>query len=123
MNIRDAHNGRLRLRVYLPEPFAMLNTDTDGLHGGFLTVDETGQRLFALTTSGLTVLKLSAVPLGIGTLSPASGFSAGGVTVTLTGSGFQSATTATLGGKSLTVAFKDANPLTFATPCLSPVPQ
>ncbi len=31
---------KLRLRIYLPEPFAMLNTDVDGLHGGFLTTDE-----------------------------------------------------------------------------------
>lgn len=40
IDIRDAHNGQLRLRVYLPEPFAMLNTDVDGPHGGFLATDE-----------------------------------------------------------------------------------
>ena len=61
IDIRDAHNGQLRLRVYLPEPFAMLNADVDGLHGGFLTTDENGQRLFALTTSGLTILQLADV--------------------------------------------------------------
>jgi len=73
IDIRDAHSGRLRLRVYLPEPFAMLSTDVDGLHGAFSTVDENGQRLFALTTSGLSVLQLSSVPLGIGTVIPARG--------------------------------------------------
>jgi IPT/TIG domain len=119
VDIRDAHSGRLRLRIYLPEPFAMLNTDVDGLHGAFLTVDENGQRLFALTTSGLTVVKLAAVPLGIGSLSPANGPSAGGTSVTLTGSGFQSGTTAMLGGKSLTVVFKDMNTVTFTTPALA----
>jgi len=119
VDIRDAHSGRLRLRVYLPEPFAMLNTDVDGLHGAFLTVDEKGQRLFALTTSGLTVLKLAGVPLGIGTLTPARGPSGGGTAVTLSGSGFQSGLTATLGGKSLTVSFKDINTLTFTTPALN----
>jgi len=41
----------------------MLSTDTDGLHGTFLTLDENGQRIFALTTSGVTVLQLSNVPL------------------------------------------------------------
>jgi DNA-binding beta-propeller fold protein YncE len=64
IDIRDAHSGQLRLRVYLPEAFAMLNTDVDGLHGGFLTTDENGQRLFALTTSGLSIVQLADVPPG-----------------------------------------------------------
>jgi IPT/TIG domain len=119
VDIRDAHSGRLRLRVYLPEPFAMLSTDIDGLHGAFLTVDENGQRLFALTTSGLSVLQLSSVPLGIGTVAPASGPAPGGTSITLRGSGFQLGTKATLGGKTLTAAFKDQNTLTFTTPVLT----
>jgi hypothetical protein len=119
VDIRDAHSGRLRLRVYLPEPFAMLSTDTDGLHGTFLTLDENGQRLFTLTTSGVSVLQLSSVPLGIGTVAPAVGPSAGGTSFTIRGSGFQSGTKATLGGKALTVTFKDKNTLTSATPALS----
>jgi len=119
VDIRDAHSGRLLLRVYLPEPFAMLSTDTDGLHGTFLTLDENGQRLFALTTSGVTILQLSSVPLGIGTVAPVAGPSAGGTSVTIRGSGFQSGTKATLGGKALTVTFKDKNTLTSTTPALS----
>src|SRR6202795_1902335 len=119
VDIRDAHSGCLRLRVYLPEPFAMLSTDTDGLHGTFLTIDENGGRIFALTTSGVTVLRLSSVPLGIGTVTPASGPSAGGTSLTIRGSGFQSGTKATLGGKALTVVFKDKNTLTVTTPALS----
>jgi hypothetical protein len=119
IDIRDAHSGRLRLRVYLPEPFAMLSTDTDGLHGTLLAVDENGQRLFALTSSGLTVVQLSSVPLGIGTLTPASGPSAGGTSLTIRGSGFQSGTKATLGGKAVTVAFRDKNTLTLTTPAMS----
>jgi hypothetical protein len=99
IDIRDAHNGQLRLRVYLPEPFAMLNTDVDGLNGGFLANDENGQRLFALTTSGLTIIQLASVPLGIGTISPAAGSAARGVIVTLRGSGLVNGTKVTLGGK------------------------
>jgi IPT/TIG domain len=119
VDIRDAHSGRLRLRVYLPEPFAMLSTDVDGLHGTFLSVDENGQRLFALTTSGLSVLQLSSVPLGIGTVTPVAGPSAGGTSLTIRGSGIQSGTTATLGGKTLAAVFKDKNTLTFTTPALT----
>lgn len=123
IDIRDAHNGRLRLRVVLPEPFAMLSTDLDGLHGNFLTSDEFGQRLFAVTTSGLTIVQLANVPLGIGSLAPASGAAVGGASVTIRGSGFQSATKATLGGKQVSVSFKDMNTLTIVAPALSPGPQ
>ncbi len=123
IDIRDAHNGQLRLRVYLPEPFAMLSADVDGLHGGFLTTDENGQRLFAVTTSGLTIVQLANVPLGIGTLTPSSGSAVGGSIVSVRGSGFQSGIKATLGGKSATVTVTDMNTLVLTTPAMSAGPQ
>jgi len=123
VDIRDAHSGQLRLRIYLPEPFAMLSTDVDGLHGSFLTIDENGEHLFALTTSGLTVIQLANVPLGIGSLSPVSGAAVGGISITIRGSGFQSSTKATLGGKPANVTFKDANTLLMTAPALSAGPQ
>jgi hypothetical protein len=123
IDIRDAHSGQLRLRVYLPEPFAMLNTDVDGLHGGFLATDENGRRLFALTTSGLTVVQLENVPLGIGSVTPNSGPAAGGSLVSVRGSGFQSGITATLGGKTAAVTWKDMNTLSFTAPAMSAGPQ
>jgi hypothetical protein len=123
IDIRDAHNGQLRMRLYLAEPFAMLSTDLNALHGSFLTADENGQRLFAVTTSGLTIIRLADVPLGIGTLSPSSGAAAGGVSVTVCGSGFQTGITATLGGKSAAVTLKDMNSLTLTTPATSAGPQ
>jgi hypothetical protein len=123
VDIRDAQSGQLRLRVYLPEPFAMLNTDVDGLHGGFLTIDENGQRLFALTTNGLTIVQLANVPLGIGTLTPSSGSAAGGSIVNVRGSGFQSGITATLGGKSAPVTLTGRNTLTLTTPAMTSGPQ
>ena len=123
IDICDAHNGKLRLRIQLPEPLAMLSTDVDGMHGSFLTTDEYGQRLFAITASGLTVIQLASVPLGIGTLAPATGSASGGTAVTLRGSGFLSGTKATLGGKAATVAFKDMNTLNLITPALTVGPQ
>jgi hypothetical protein len=118
VDILDAHSGRLRMRISLPEPLAALSTNTTALLGQFLAIDENGQRIFAITSSGLTVVQLASVPLGIGTLSPASGPSAGGTLVTLRGSGFKSATAVTLGGKPAKVTFKDMNTLTFTTPVL-----
>lgn len=122
-DIRDAHTGQLRLRVYLPEAFAMLNTDIDGLHGGFLTTDENGQRLFALTTSGLTIVQLASVPLGIGALSPLLRSASGGTAVTIRGSGFQTGIQATLGGKTAKVTVNDMNTLILTVPALSSGPQ
>jgi hypothetical protein len=49
----------------------------DGLHGSFLTIDENGQQLFAATTSGLSIVKLANVPLGIGSIVPSSGAAEG----------------------------------------------
>ena len=118
VDICDAHNGQLRLRVYLPDPFAMLSTDIDGLRGGFLAIDENGQQLFAVSTAGLTIVKLATVPLGIGSLTPAAGTALGGTTVTLRGSGFQSGTKVTIGGKAASTTFKEMNMLTFITPAM-----
>jgi hypothetical protein len=119
VDIVDAHRGQLRLRIFLPEPLAMLSSDIDGLHGGFLAVDENGQRIFALTTSGLTIVQLADVPLGIGSLTPGSGPAAGGTTITIRGSGFQSGIKATIGEKAAAVTVKDMNTLTFVTPPVS----
>jgi IPT/TIG domain len=123
VDIIDAHSGALRLRFFLPQQFL---TDVDGLHGSFLTVDENGQRLFAITSAdgtpqnaSVTILQLANVPLGIGSLSASSGPAAGGTSITLRGSGFQSGIKATLGGKSASVTFKDQNTLTLVTPALS----
>ncbi len=123
VDIIDAHSGALRLRILLPQQFM---TDVDGLHGSFLTTDENGQRLFAITStdgsaqnSGVTVIQLAKVPLGIGTLSPSSGPAAGGTTITIRGSGFVSGATVTIGGKAATATFKDASTLTIVSPTLA----
>jgi len=119
VDIVDAHSGQLRLRIFLPEPLAMLSTDIDGLHGAFLAVDENGQRVFALTTSGLTIVQLAEVPLGIGGITPGSGPAAGGTLITIRGSGFQSGIKVTIGGKAAAVTFKDINTLTVVVPSVS----
>jgi hypothetical protein len=123
VDILDTHTGRLRLRILLPEPLAALSTDLDALHGSFLAIDETGQRIFALTTSGLTVVQLATVPLAVGSLSPASVPASGGTTLTIRGSGFQSGATVAINGKSAPAIFKDINTLAVTTPPLTPGPQ
>ena len=123
IDIIDTHSGCLRLRLFLPEPLAMLSSDVDALHGSFLAIDENGQRIFALTTSGLTIVQLATVPLGIGTISPTTVPASNGATITIRGSGFQSGTTVTIGGKTAAVTVNDMNTLTVTTPALSAGPQ
>lgn len=118
VDIVDSHTGRLRLRIMLPEPLAALAADSDGLRADFLAIDENGQRIFTLTASGLTVVQLSSVPLSIGSISPATAPGGGGTTLTIRGSGFQSGTKVTIGGKSASANFQDMNTLTVLTPSL-----
>jgi hypothetical protein len=127
IEILDAHSGALRLRIFLPQQFL---TDIDGLHGDFLATDENGQRLFAITSSdgtpqhaALTIVQLASVPLGIGAITPTTVAAKGGATLTIRGSGFQSATTLSINGKSASVTFKDANTLLVVTPTVTPGPQ
>lgn len=127
IDILDAHSGALRMRIVLAQ---QLLTDVDALHGSFLAVDETGARLFALTSTdgtpqnaGLTVVQLASVPLAIGSITPASGPAAGGTSLTIRGSGFESGITAKLSGKSTSVVFKDANTITITAPATSAGPQ
>jgi sugar lactone lactonase YvrE len=123
VDILDAHTGLLRLRMFLPEPLATLSTDIDALHASFLAIDENGQRIFAITTSGLTEIQLATVPLAIGTISPISAPASGGTVLTIRGSGFQSGATVTIGGKPAVATFKDMNTLSVTTPTLSTGPQ
>jgi IPT/TIG domain len=98
-------------------------TDVDGLHGCFLAIDENGQRLFAITSedgtiqnAGVTIVTLASVPLGIGTITPPNGAAAGGTSLTIRGSGFQTGATVTIGGKAATVTFRDVNTLSVVAP-------
>ena len=105
-------------------------TDVDGFHGSFLATDENGQRLFAITSSdgtrqnaALTIVQLAAVPLGIGAITLPAVPAGGGATLTIRGSGFRSATTLTINGKTASVTFKDSNTLLVVTPALTAGPQ
>jgi hypothetical protein len=59
----------------------------------------------------------------VGTPSPVSGPAAGGTSLTIRSSGFQSATKVTLGGKRVNVTFKDMNTLLLTAPALTVGPQ
>jgi IPT/TIG domain len=127
VDISDARSGELRMRIILPQ---QLMTDVDALHGDFLTIDENGQRLFAITSqdgspqnAALTVVQLGSVPLAIGSVSSPSIASSGGTSLTIRGSGFQSGIKVVVGGKPGAVTLVDMNTLTVVSPALAPGPQ
>jgi hypothetical protein len=91
-----------------------------GTNGSFLALDENGSRLFAITQSGLSIARLSIVPVSIGTVQPSHGSASGGVQITLRGSGFEVGAKLTFGSSQVTPSVIDPNTLTFITPSTPP---
>ena len=112
VDIFDAHTGRLVARVglgpvpYVPEPLAL---------------DETGNRIFLISTSGVTVAQFFQAPLSLATVSPAT--ATGGTQVTLRGSGFQNGATVSFGTLPIPATFVDSDTLQVTVPsALTPGP-
>jgi hypothetical protein len=127
VDISEARSGQLRMRIFLPQQFM---TDVDALHGDFLTIDENGQRLFAITSldgspqnAALTVVQLASVPLAIGSVSSPTISVAGGTPLMIRGSGFQAGIKLAIGGKPATATLVDMNTLTAVSPAVPAGPQ
>ena len=105
-------------------------TDVDALHGDSLTIDENGQRFFLITSldgsaqnAALTVVQLASVPLAIGNISSANISAAGGTSLTIRGSSFQSGIKVAIGGKPAMATLVDMNTLTVVSPAVPAGPQ
>jgi len=109
VDIYDVQHHELRERVFLAEKFLPQEAAQNAL-----AIDPTGQNIFMLTTSGLTIVTLDSVPLSIGSVTPNSG--AGGTAITIRGSGFTQQTTATCNGIAVTITFVDADTLDLGLP-------
>jgi hypothetical protein len=127
VDISDARSGQLRMRIFLPQ---QLMTDVDALHGDFLTIDENGKRLFAITSldgspqnAALTVVQLASVPLAIGSVSSLTIPAAGGTSLTIRGSGFLPGIKSVIGGKAATAILVDMNTVTVVSPAVAAGPQ
>jgi hypothetical protein len=83
-----------------------------------MAVDETGTRLFLITTGGLTLLTLPELPLSVGTILPNQGPAAGGTAVVIRGSGFQSGATITFASQVANTTYVDGNTLKVTVPGL-----
>jgi hypothetical protein len=114
IDIIDAHSGQLRERVRLSEQIVSGPTEVLPTPSKAMAITPAGDRVFLLTTAGLTVVELDAVPLGIGSVTPAAG--SPGSVVTVRGTGFTSGTSATVNGSSATVSFVDLSTLKITIP-------
>jgi hypothetical protein len=74
------------------------------------------QHVFMADSQGLTVLTLEAAPLAIGWLNPAVASTNGSSVIVVRGSGFQTGTSVTIGGKSAIAIYVDANTLQVTAP-------
>ena len=106
VDIVDARSGQLRERIFLTEQFP------NALK--LLAISPDGGQIFLATTSGLTVVQLDSVPLGIGSVTPAMGSS--GTTIALRGTGFVSGTTAKTNGISANASFIDSSDFQITVP-------
>jgi len=112
VDLFDVHTGRLALHVVLPDQLPPV------VHS--MVLDETGTKMFLISSTGVTVAVLNQVPLGLATVNPPAGPS--GTTVTLRGSGFQSGATVTFGTSQVAATFVDPNTLQVVVPALASGP-
>jgi hypothetical protein len=111
-DIMDVQHAILRMRFSLSE--TVQNTAVP------MAIDSGGRFVYLITNKGLTVVDLGQAPLSIGWLN--SGTVSPGAQITVRGSGFNSSTSATVGGPAATVSVTDQNTLTLTIPNLNPGP-
>lgn len=110
VDVLDARQGHLVRRIELPvQPALTLDA---------MAVDETGSRLFLITSGGLTLLTLPELPLSVGTILPDHGPAAGGTSIVIRGSGFQSGAAVTFAGQAANTTYVDGNTLKVIVPPL-----
>jgi hypothetical protein len=112
IEIIDVQHAFLRMRFALSETVS--NTAVAA------AIDPAGRFIYLITSMGLTIVDLGEAPLSIGWVNPAT--AAPGTQVNVRGSGFNSSTTATVGGQPATVSVTDENTLTLTVPNINSGP-
>src|SRR4029077_17081525 len=85
-----------------------------------LAFDDTGNRLFVSTDSGIVTVNLSPLPVSIGSLTPTQGLTSGGDSLIIRGSNFQNGATVTLGTTTVSATWVDQNTLRCVSPAGAP---
>jgi hypothetical protein len=111
-DIVDVQRAILRMRFSLSETVSNAAVP--------MAIDSGGRFIYLLTNKGLTIVDLGEAPLSIGWLNLTS--ASPGAQITVRGSGFDSSTTATVGGQVATVTLTDQNTLSLTVPNIGPGP-
>lgn len=108
VDIFDVRTGRLTRHLVVPDP---IPADTNSL-----SIDETGTKMFLISTTGITIAQISDMPLSLARATPSSGGT--GTVITLRGSGFVQGTKIKIGNTTAPTTFVDVNTLTTTLPVL-----
>lgn len=109
VDVYDVYRGRILMRIAPPDSIrGTLNS---------MTLDETGSKLFLITTKGISILQIAQLPLSIATVTNAT--ASVGDQVTIRGSGFKTGATVTFGTAIASATVLDANTITATVPSLS----
>jgi hypothetical protein len=109
----DVARATLRMR------FSLTQTIQDTISS--LAIDSGGRFVYLITDKGLSVVDFGAALLSIGHLSQQT--ASAGTQIAVRGSGFDSGTTATVGGLAASVTLTDQNTLALTVPAATSGPQ
>ena len=112
IDVLDVHHGSLLWRIAIP--FQMQPVLDE------MAVDETGSRLFCISTTGISIVQLADVPLSIGVVTPSSASASGGTEIVIRGSGFQPGLNLQAGTQNVSATVVNASTLQFALPAQPP---
>jgi hypothetical protein len=115
VRVLDVNRGQMLGTVVFPEGFL---SSIDSLSNRYFAVDDTGRRLFGITTSGVSIVELYEPPLTIGHVEPPFGPPAGGNTVTVRGTDFKPGATVTFGSSPAATTFINENTLAAVVPAM-----
>jgi hypothetical protein len=114
VDIINAQTGQLAERVLLSEQILTGGSTVSQIASEVMSITPTGNEIFLLTTSGLTVVQLDSVPLAVGKVTGTLGSTAG--TLTIRGSGFVDDTSVKLNGVAVSSSLVDSSTLKIIIP-------
>src|SRR5579872_696150 len=109
VDIYDVQRNELKERISFSQKFGSAAQTMSTM-----ALDTTGQNIFLITQTGLTIATLDAVPLSVGSITPSTAHAGGSVTIR--GSGFSQSTTAAFNGQQASVTFVDPDTLQATIP-------
>ena len=108
VSMYDVNSGELLRQIQIP---ANVGSTFDTM-----ALDDTGNRLFVSTDSGVITITLAPLPASIGSINPNEGLTTGGDTVTVRGSNFLKGAIVKFGGVNAATTLVDQNTLQVITP-------